>query len=126
MTSNREPVARTLIALRLYFPHSARVVHSRMWHHINRPALATHLLTLARRESIGQALLHHVEAGYLSGDTHVRHRHVEHSHKKLPQCLELIDTESKIRAFWAAHRHELADVSAMFFLPCEEANQEPL
>ena len=107
-----------LMALRFYFPHSARASHSRLWHHLSRPALAAHLLKLARRHGISQATLIHVEAGYLQGDIRVRQRHVELTHTRLPQCLELIDAEETIRAFVDAHQNELANVRVLL-LPCE-------
>jgi PII-like signaling protein len=107
-----------LMALRLYFPHSARAPHSSLWHHIARPALTTHLIRLARREGIAQAIIHHVESGYLPDDDRVRHRHVEHPHPKLPQCLELIDSGHKIQAFIDRHGKELANVRALL-MPCQ-------
>ncbi|QIE29582.1 DUF190 domain-containing protein [Caballeronia sp. SBC2] len=88
-----------LLTLRLYFPHAARASHSRLWHHVSRPSLATHLLRLARRHGIDQATLLHVEAGYLQGDGRIRHRHVEMNHTRLPQCIELIDVEEKVRFY---------------------------
>jgi len=107
------------VALRLYFTHSAKVSPSKLWHRLTRPALVTHLLHRARSAGIEQAIVHHVQEGYLAGEK-VRHRHVEHVHHKLPQCLELIDVESKIKAFWEAHSRELAGVRAVF-LECEVA-----
>jgi PII-like signaling protein len=118
MTSNSQTGKRNMMVLRLYFPHAARVAHSRLWHHLSRPSLANHLLHLAKKDGIDQALVHHVDAGYLHGDTRIRHRHVEHSHRNLPQCLELIDTEATLRAFCKTHRHQLA-LARVLLLPCE-------
>ncbi|RKP47092.1 DUF190 domain-containing protein [Pararobbsia silviterrae] len=109
-----------LIALRLYFHHSATASPTRFWHRFKRPNLARHLLRQAKHAGIEQALLHQVHAGYLNGDR-IHHRHVEHVHHRFPHCLEFIDVESKLRAFWLHHGHEHRHVHAVF-LPCESAN----
>jgi PII-like signaling protein len=114
-----------LISLRLYFHHSerAQAVHaSRFWHRIARPSLARHLLHHAKNAGIEQAILHRVHAGYLGGDR-VHHEHVEVAHHHFPHCLELIDLESKVRAFWSSHGKGLRNVRAVF-LPCESAALE--
>lgn len=109
-----------LISLRLYFHHSERVhaSHARgFWRRLVRPSLARHLLDRARNAGIEQAVLHRVHAGYLRGDR-VHHEHVELSHHRFPHCIELIDLETKVRAFWGTHGQGLHNVRAVF-LPCE-------
>jgi len=111
-----------LISLRLYFHHSERAhAHEpkRFWQRFTRPSLARHLLEHARRAGIEQVVLHRVHAGYLNGDR-VHHEHVEAAHHRFPHCIELIDLESKVRAFWGAHGKGLDNVRAVF-LPCEGA-----
>ena len=106
-----------LISLRLYFHHSEKAEPTRFWHRVTRPTLASHLLHHAKKAGIEQALMHRVHAGYLKGDR-LHHHHVEHSHHRLPHCIELIDLEAKVRAFWHAHGTGLSNVRAVF-LPCE-------
>lgn len=111
-----------LISLRLYFHHSERA-HAqhpkRFWQRLTRPSLARHLLSHAKLAGIEQAVLHRVHAGYLNGDR-LHHEHVEAAHHRFPHCIELIDLESKVRAFWGTHGKGLQNVRAVF-LPCEGA-----
>ena len=104
-------------ALRLYFPLSARAKATRFWHHLTAPALGHHLLACARRAHIQQAVIHVVQSGYLPGEK-LLHRHVEGTSGRMPQCLELIDTESRLRKFLHDHADELAQVRAVLYL-CE-------
>lgn len=103
-----------LTALRLYFPLSARAKVTRFWHHLSAPALGQHLLLCARRAHIQQAVMHAVHAGYLPGEK-LTHTHVEGSSGRLPQCIELIDTESRLRRFLREHADELKQVRAVLY-----------
>ena len=109
-----------LTALRLYFHHSARIEPRSLWHRLSLPTVTSHLVKHAHDLGIAQVVVHHVQSGYLEGDK-PRHRHVEHAHHKLPHCIELIDVESKLRAFWQSHEPQLRNVRALF-LPCEAAS----
>ncbi|MBM7128723.1 DUF190 domain-containing protein [Dyella mobilis] len=106
-----------LVALRLYFHHAEKVQHERFWHHFTRPSLASHLMKSAHSKGIEQVLMHQVHGGYLAGGKPQLH-HVEHPHPHLPHCIELIDIESKLRAFLDDHAHQFKNVRALF-LPCE-------
>jgi PII-like signaling protein len=106
-----------LVSLRLYFHHAERIRPTQFWHRISRPSVAAHLLQRAKKAGIEQAVLHRVQAGYLKGDR-LRHQHVDGAHHRLPHCIELIDLEAKVRAFWHAHGKDLDNVRAIF-LPCE-------
>lgn len=108
-----------LTALRLYFPMSAKAKAkgSRFWHRLGAPNLAHHLLTYARRVGVRQAILHHVDAGFLPGER-LSHHFPDGSAMRHPQCLELIDTETKLRKFMLDHAHELHKVHAVLF-KCE-------
>ena len=108
-----------LAALRLYFHHSETIEHRNLWHRISRPSLASHLMKSAYRKGIEQVLVHHVHAGYLRGGK-PQHRHIEQVDPKLPHCMELVDIESKLRAFWDDHAHQFRNVRALF-LPCVAA-----
>lgn len=106
-------------ALRLYFHHAEKIEHRNFWHRLTRPSIASHVLKSAHQQGIEQVLVHQVHGGYLRGGK-PRLQHVEYVHPHLPHCIELIDLESKLRAFWANHAHQLSNVRA-FFLPCEAA-----
>jgi PII-like signaling protein len=103
-----------LAALRLYFPRSSRANPSRFWHRLSAPALAHHLLTEAKRGGIEQAILHHIDAGYLKGDR-LSHHHPETSSMNHPQCIELMDTEQRLRHFLHVHAKELHKVRTVMF-----------
>lgn len=101
-------------SLRLYFPLSARAKATRFWHRLSAPALGQHLLQCARRARIQQAVLLGVQSGYLPGDG-FSHGHVEASPGRMPQCIELIDTESRLRKFLRDHAEELREVRAVLY-----------
>jgi PII-like signaling protein len=103
-----------LTALRLYFPLSARARATRFWHRLSAPALGQHLLHAAHRARIQQAVLHPVAAGYLPGDR-MSQTHLESSPGRLPQCIELIDTESRLRRFLHDHAEELKKVRVVLY-----------
>lgn len=106
-----------LIAVRFYFPVSARAKGTRFWHRLSAPALGQHLLNAARRAHIQQAVMHHVASGYLPGDR-MNHAHLESTPGRLPQCIELIDTESRLRRFLHDHAEELSKVRVVLY-QCE-------
>jgi hypothetical protein len=108
-------------SLRLYFPLSARAKGTRFWHRLSAPALGHHLLQCARRAHIQQAVMHSVHAGHLPGEK-LSHGHVEASPGRMPQCIELIDTESRLRKFLRDHAGELHQVRTVLYR-CEI--QEP-
>ncbi|UKE67883.1 hypothetical protein K8O61_10020 [Xanthomonas cerealis pv. cerealis] len=58
---SQQPIA----ALRLYFPISSKAGATRLWHRLAAPALAGHLLGVARQARIVQAVLYQVSHGYL-------------------------------------------------------------
>jgi hypothetical protein len=106
-----------LAALRLYFPSGAKARATRLWHHLSAPALAHHLLRVAKKGGIAQAMLHPIQAGYLPGQR-LSHSHPELTDMRHPQCLELLDTEPLLRHFMQEHAEELRKVHAVMFL-CE-------
>ncbi|MGF6571720.1 hypothetical protein ABH945_003841 [Paraburkholderia sp. GAS333] len=104
-----------IAALRLYFPLATRARATRFWHHLSAPALAHHLIALAKRANILQAMSHHISAGYLPGER-LSHHHPEISGMRHPQCLELVDTEARLRQFMRDHADELRKVHAVLLL----------
>lgn len=106
-----------LAALRLYFPTATKAKATRFWHHLSAPALAQHLLKVAKEAKLIQAMLHQVSSGYLPGER-MSHHHPELADMRHPQCLELLDTEHRLRDFMHEHTDELRKVHAVLFL-CE-------
>lgn len=101
-----------LTALRLYFPQAARAKPTKFWHHLSAPALSHRLLTAAKRCGIQQALLHTVHAGYLPGHK-LSHQQIESSPAQHPLCIEMIDSEERLRSFLREHADELNHVRAV-------------
>jgi len=108
-----------ITALRLYFHHSATIEPKTFLQKLSATTVASHVMKNAHEHGIEQVLVHHVQSGYLPGDK-PQHRNVEHYHPRLPHCIELIDIESKLRAFWESHGPQLKNVRALF-IPCEVA-----
>lgn len=108
---------QSLAALRLYFPMSMRAKASRFWHHLSAPVLAHHLLVVAKKARIQQAMLHPISSGYLPGQR-LSHFHPEMHDMSHPQCLELVDSESRLRDFLQEHAEELQKVHVVLF-KCE-------
>ncbi|QOD84310.1 hypothetical protein [Chromobacterium haemolyticum] len=121
MTSNPSP--QHIVALRLYFPMASKAKATRFWHRLSAPALALRLLTLAQLAKILQATLHPVSAGYLPGQR-LSHSHPELTGMRHPQCLELLDSEQRLRDFMAEHAEELRKVHAVLLL-CELPLTQP-
>lgn len=108
-----------LVALRLYFPQSARAKPTRFWHHLSAPTLSNRLLVAANRSGIHQALLHSVHGGYLPGKK-LSHQHLEGTSAQHALCIEMIDVEERLRKFLHEHADELQHVRAVLFR-CEIA-----
>lgn len=106
-------------ALRLYLPHSARAKPTRLWHRISAPVLSQRLLRAAHHQGIRQVVMHAVHAGYLPGRA-PSHRHVETTPPEHPLCIELIDSEARLRNFLQTHKDDLDAVQAVLF-HCELA-----
>ncbi|NQE50682.1 DUF190 domain-containing protein [Herbaspirillum rubrisubalbicans] len=106
-----------ITVLRLYFPLAARARATRFWHRLSAPALARHLVAVAHRAGIAQVTLQPISAGYLPGEK-MSHHHPEVSAMRHPQCLELLDSEARLRRFLHDHREELDQVRAVL-LRCE-------
>ncbi|WP_425930323.1 hypothetical protein [Pseudomonas sp. NyZ201] len=113
--SDSEPNRPTL--LQLYFPSASRTRVTKFWHRFSAPTLAQHLLRVATAAKIEQVILRTVTAGYLPGQR-LSHYHPEIGGMRHPQCLELLDTEDRLRAFLSDHAEELLKVRAVLML-CE-------
>ena len=106
-----------VVSLRLYFHRSENALPTRRLHRIFKPSLASYLLRHATADGIEQVLMHQVHAGYLKGKR-LAHEHLETAHAHLPQCIEMIDREQKLRDFLQHHAAHLLSVRAVF-MPCE-------
>ena len=109
----------SVVSLRLYFQRSENALPTRRLHRFFKPSLASYLLRHAAADGIEQVVMHSVEAGYLKG-RRLAHDHLETAHAELPQCIEMIDREHKLRDFLQHHAAHLLGVRAVF-LPCEVA-----
>lgn len=109
---------QSLTALRLYCHSGARVPKKTFWHKLTAPLLTDYLANHAKDFGIEQVVVHRVSMGFLKGDS-LQHNHHEIPFHKLPQCIELIDKEDKLRSFLLEHINELRKVR-IIFLQCEE------
>ncbi|BDH46965.1 hypothetical protein TUM12370_30090 [Salmonella enterica subsp. enterica serovar Choleraesuis] len=107
----------SIAALRLYFPVSLKVTKKNGWARFGNPTLASYLLEAAKQAGIQQVILHPINSGYLPGER-LSHYHPELMNMKHPQCLELLDTEQKLREFLHWYSQELQGVHAVL-LQCE-------
>lgn len=107
-----------LTVLRLYFHSGSRVPKKTFWQKLTAPSLTYYLADRAKDFGIEQVIVHRVSVGFLKGDA-LHHDHHEFPHHKLPQCLELIDREDKLRRFLDEHTNELKQVRVVL-LRCEE------
>ncbi len=107
-----------LTVLRLYFHSGVRVPKKTFWQKLTAPSLTYYLAARAKDFGIEQVVVHGVSVGFLKGDP-LHHDHHEFPHHKLPQCLELIDQEDKLRCFLDEHIDELKQVRVVL-LRCEE------
>ena len=101
----------SLSSLRLYFYYGAKVRGKTFWQKLMAPSLGSKLAARAKELEISQAILHRVSAGYLKGDP-LTFDGTEVPPHKLPQCLELVDEESKLRDFLSANAELLRGVRA--------------
>ena len=108
---------KTNASLRLYFAQSAKAKPSRLWHHLSAPALSNHFIKAAKAFNIEQAITYTVNAGYLGGNK-ISINNIESTSGKHPLCIELIDTEERLRAFIDLHKDEMHHVKAVLF-QCE-------
>jgi PII-like signaling protein len=99
-------------SLRIYFQNKTRVERKGFWSRLMAPSLGTHLISAAKKDGIEQAVYQPIIAGYLKGDP-VSCDISEAPPPKLPSCVELIDSESKLRNFLKDHEDELRGIKAV-------------
>jgi H+/Cl- antiporter ClcA/PII-like signaling protein len=95
--------------LRCYFNLHAKIQHTGFWKNLTAPPLGPYLVNKANEYGIEQAVLHRVTSGFLKGHR-PSHDMGETPPPRLPQCLELMDTEEKLHGFVAKYKHAFAGV----------------
>ncbi|MBJ3813847.1 DUF190 domain-containing protein [Shimwellia pseudoproteus] len=103
-----------ICTLRCYFPHGARLNAEGFWKKLRSQPLGLYLIKEAKRADIQQALLISAHAGYLAGHP-LRYRHPEYVSIQHPDCVELIDSKPRLKAFAEQHREQLHDAQIMMF-----------
>lgn len=118
-TNRKESVLiNDIAALRLYFRHGAKIKAEGVWGKLLAPSLGSHLMARAKAFGIDQVILQRVSAGFLYGDMPA-HDISDIKPHRLPQCLEFVDAEEKLRIFLDEHRNELQQVRVVM-LRCED------
>jgi len=74
--------------------------------------LSQHLLAVARRANIQQALLYQIGPSYLPGER-LTHHHADVQAMRHTECLELPDSEERLRAFMQEHTEEMRKMRAV-------------
>lgn len=93
--------------LRIYMKQSEQAKNLvGFWQKIFNPGLAFHLIKGAKAFGIEQAIVQKVSSGYLKGAA-LAFDMVEVAPLNLPLCLELIDSEERLRKFLNEHTAEL-------------------
>lgn len=102
----------TLAALRIYFPNSARLKKKGFWKNLLAPSLGAYLASEAKASGIEQVVMQTVRAGYLKGNP-LSYDMSETPPPQLPQCIELVDEETRLRTFLNVHREQLEGTRAV-------------
>lgn len=93
--------------VRIYMPATAKYTGKRsFWQRIFGAPLASYLLREAKNSGIEQALFLRVQGGFLKGQK-IKYESVEAMPPDFPQCVELVDEESKVRGFIDRYREHL-------------------
>ena len=105
--------------LRIYLPISAKVKGERsFWQKLFGSSLGGHLAKEAKAFGIEQALIQRTFAGYLKGQN-LAYDISEVTPENFPQCIELLDSEERLRAFIDKERLQLLGCRAYLFQTAE-------
>jgi PII-like signaling protein len=105
--------------LRIYMPVTAkRKGRLTLWQKMFSSALSGFLLKEAKAFGIEQAIYQRVFGGYLKGQKLVFDLG-EYTPPEFPQVVELLDQETKIRAFVEKYRDQLSDCRAVILKTSE-------
>lgn len=101
--------------LRIYMPFAAKAKEDlSFWQKIFNPSLASYLLKRSKEFGIEQAIFQRVMGGYLKGKK-IAFEQAEVNSPDLPQCIELIDGEEKLRSFVEKFKNQLTDCRVVLF-----------
>lgn len=100
-------------ALRIYFAHGLRAKGGSFFRRLFAPSVASTVLRAAQKENIAQAVAYGISAGYLRGEQPSIDHH-EITPARHPQCIELLDTETRLRAFVESHQELLTGTDLVF------------
>ncbi len=109
--------------LRIYMPVSAKVKSTELsfWQRLLNGSLASFLLGKAKEFGIEQSLTQRISVGYLKGKRLVTD-FGEVIPPDLPQCVEMIDTEEKLRSFFEKYKSHLEGCRVVLFKTAQLIN----
>lgn len=101
--------------LRIYMPISARRRgRLSLWQKLFQSSLASFLLKQAKEFGIEQTIYQRILGGYLKGKKLVFDA-VEAVPSDLPQCVELVDNEEKLKSFVVKFKDQLLGCRVVLF-----------
>ena len=105
--------------LRIYMPSRARRKGKlTLWQKLIAGSLGGYLLKEAKSFGIEQSVYQQIYGGYLKGQRLV-FQQAEYTPPELPQCVELIDEEKKLRAFVSKYGDQLEGCRVVLFQTAE-------
>ncbi|TXF74812.1 DUF190 domain-containing protein [Chryseobacterium sp.] len=105
-------MSKKFSVLRIYFEFGKKVETHGFWKKMWHSSLKEYLLKKAKESDIKQALYFEAKSGYLNFED-IKNHHSEVPHMHHPICLELIDTDEKIKEFLETNRETLNGVKAI-------------
>jgi len=101
--------------LRIYMPISARAKGKlSIWQKLFTGTLANFLAKKAKEQGIEQVVLQRIQAGYMNSQK-LAFEGSEVSPPNLPLCVEMIDTETKLKKFITDNKEQLSDCRCVLF-----------
>ena len=112
--------------LRIYMPMSAQFSGPRtFWQKLFGPSLGGFLVKKAKEFGIEQAILQRIMGGYLKGRK-LAFEQGEIIPPDLPQCVELIDHENKLKQFLEAYREQITNCRVILLHAIEINNEQEI
>lgn len=110
--------------MRIYMTASAKVDSKKLstWQRIFNNSLSSFTLKKAQESGIEQAIIQKIPGGYLKGKK-MAFDMVEVVPPDLPQCVELIDSENKLRSFFEKFKDNFQGCKVVLFKTAELINQ---
>ena len=106
--------------MRIYMTASARAKTNELstWQRIFNSSLSSFTIKKAKESGIEQAIIQKIPGGYLKGKK-LAFDMVEVIPPDLPQCVELIDSESKLRSFFEKFKDNFQGCKVVLFKTAE-------